>query len=102
MTDADRQPDPRFDAVHPNGSLMFRSSRGGYLHSVVLGEAAMDADADTLAAAIMLTANVSHLKAVMQVRQEIVDAGLTPSDGLASPLDLHDAETLLAGHRVQP
>ena len=62
----------------------------------------MDADADTLAAAIMLTANVSHLKAVMQVRQEIVDAGLTPSDGLASPLDLHDAETLLAGHRVQP
>jgi len=57
-------PDPRFDAVHPGGHLMFRSCREGYLHSVVLGEAAMDADAGWLARAILAAAEASHAKAV--------------------------------------
>ena len=38
-------PDPAFDAIHPSGQLMFRSSRGGCLHSVVLSDVAMTADA---------------------------------------------------------
>ena len=49
MTD----PDPEFDAAHPSGHLLFRSCRGGYLHSVVLSEAVTDArqpaDAQALA-----------------------------------------------------
>ena len=56
-------PDPRFDAVHPGGQVMFRSCREGYLHSVVLGEAAMDADARSLARAILAAAEASHAKA---------------------------------------
>ena len=73
-------PDPEFDAVHPSGHILFRSCRGGYLHSVDLAEAAMDTDAQTLARAILLTADVSYLKSLMQVRAEIVAAGHTPSD----------------------
>ncbi|HOW93194.1 MAG TPA: DUF2694 family protein, partial [Mycolicibacterium fallax] len=42
-------PDPAFDAAHPSGRVLFRSCRGGYLDSVILTEAALDADADTLA-----------------------------------------------------
>ncbi len=61
-------PDPAFDAVHPSGHLMFRSSRGGCLHSVVLSESALDADAASLATAVLLAADVSHLQAVMRPR----------------------------------
>jgi hypothetical protein len=43
------EPDPEFDAVHPSGHILFRSCRGGYLHSVTLAEAVMDTDAQTLA-----------------------------------------------------
>ncbi len=51
------EPDPEFDATHPpSGHILFRSCRGGYLHSVALAEPAMDADAQTLARAILLTA----------------------------------------------
>ena len=97
-SDPDVDPEPLFDTVHPRGAVMFRSCRGGYLHSVVLGESALDADADTLAAAILLTASVSHLKAVMQVRREIIDAGLDPSEQLGAPGDLEAAENALAQH----
>ena len=32
--------DPAFDAAHPSGHILFRSTRGGYLDSVILTEAA--------------------------------------------------------------
>ena len=60
------EPDPEFDAVHPSGHILFRSCRGGYLHSVALAEAAMDTDAESLAHAVLLAADVSYLKALMQ------------------------------------
>ncbi len=93
------EPDPEFDAVHPSGHLMFRSCRGGYLHGVVLSEAAMDADAGALADAVLRAAEVSHLKSVMQIRREIIDAGFTPTATLPTPADLDDAEAALRGHR---
>lgn len=100
------QPDPAFDTGHPSGHLLVRSCRGGYLHSVVLTEAALDADADSLAQAILLAADVSYLKAALQIRGEIVAGGHTPSAALPTPEDLDlAAETLLAHrmrHRVRP
>ena len=94
-------PDPAYDAVHPSGHLIFRSSRGGCLHSVLLSDSAMDADADSLARAVLLTADVSHLAAVMQVRQEIIDAGFSPSGGIPGPADLGRAESALLRHRLR-
>jgi hypothetical protein len=95
------EPDPAYDAVHPTGQLMFRSSRGGCLHSVLLSESAMDSDSDNLAQAVLLTAEVSHLAAVMQVRQEIIDSGFTPSAGIPGPSDLGRAEGVLRRHRLR-
>lgn len=95
-------PDPAFDAAHPSGHLVFRSCRGGYLHSVALADAAMDAQAATLADAVLLAAQVSHLKAVMCIRQEIVSAGFTPSAGLPGPDDLDRAEDALRQHALGP
>jgi hypothetical protein len=95
------EPDPAYDTVHPTGQLMFRSSRGGCLHSVLLSESAMDTDSDSLAQAVLLTAEVSHLAAVMQVRQEIIDAGFTPSAGIPGPSDLGRAEGALRQHRLR-
>lgn len=94
------EPDPEFDAVHPSGHLLFRSCRGGYLHSVVLSEAALDADVQALAEAVLRAAEVSHLKAVMQIRREILDAGFSPSAELPTPADLSSAESALADHRL--
>ncbi|KAA0101647.1 DUF2694 family protein [Mycolicibacterium sp. P1-5] len=96
------EPEPAFDATHPSGHVLFRSCRGGYLHSVVLAEPAMDAEAHTLAQAILLTADVSHLKALMQVRAEILAAGHTPSDEVAGSRDLKLATEALAQHRLRP
>lgn len=95
------EPDPQFDAVHPSAAVLFRSCRGGYLHSVVLAEAAAYTDAATLARAVLLTAEVSHLKAVMQIRQEIIDAGFTPSAEIPAPGDLDAAEAALRSHRLR-
>jgi len=94
-------PDPAFDAAHPSGHLVFRSCRGGYLHSVALADAAMDADAGVLAHAVLLAAQVSHLKAVMRIRQDIVAAGFTPSADLAEPADLDRAEAVLREHALR-
>lgn len=94
--------DPAFDTVHPSGQVLFRSARGGYLHSVVLDEAVMRTDADTLAKAVLLTAEVSHLKAVMQIRREITAAGFTPSAELACPADVERAQARLGDHRLRP
>ena len=96
------EPDPEFDAAHPSGHILFRSCRGGYLHSVALAEPAMDADAQTLARAILLTADVAYLKALMQVRAEIIAAGHTPSDDVAGRRDLELATEALAQHRLRP
>lgn len=93
--------DPEFDVAHPSGRLMFRSCRGGYLHSVVLSDAVLDADADALAEAVLLAADVSHLRAVMQIRRQITDAGFTPSEELATPADLRRAEAVLRDHRLR-
>jgi hypothetical protein len=94
------EPDPEFDALHPSGHVLFRSSRGGSLHSVVLSEAALDTDAQTLADAVLRAADVSHLKAVMQIRREIIDAGFSPSAELPGDADLSRAEAALADHRL--
>lgn len=96
------EPDPDFDAVHPSGHVLFRSCRGGYLHSVALAEAAMDADADTLARAVLLTADVSHLKALIQIRREIVATGHTPSAEIPTEHQLDVAVAALHRHRLQP
>lgn len=96
------EPDPEFDAAHPSGHILFRSCRGGYLHSVTLAEPAMDTDAQTLAQAILLTADVSYLKALMQVRAEILAAGHTPSDHVADGHDLELATEALRAHRLRP
>jgi hypothetical protein len=62
----------------------------------------MDAEAHTLAQAILLTADVSYLKALMQVRAEILAAGHTPSDEVAGSGDLTLATEALAQHRLRP
>lgn len=95
------EPDPAFDAVHPSGYLMFRSAHGGYLHSVALSEAVCGRDAASLADAVLLCADVSHLKAVMQIRGDITAAGFSPSPEMATPADLTRAEAALHSHRLE-
>ena len=97
MTDAD----PEFDTVHPSGAILFRSCRGGYAHGVVLNHGAMDTDAQTLAEGILLTADVSYLKALMEVRAEIVAAGFTPSAEVPHPHDLDAAIEKLLAHKLR-
>lgn len=70
------------------------------MHSVVLGEAAMRTDAQSLAQAIMLTADVSYLRALMEVRGEIVAAGHTPSGDVPTQDDLRVALGRLAEHEL--
>lgn len=94
------QPNPDFDAIHPSGHILFRSCRGGYLHSVVLTEAALDTDAGTLADAIVRTADVSYHQALMEVREEIIAAGHTPSPDVPGPADLVRAMERLRDHRL--
>ena len=95
------EPNPDFDATHPSGQVLFRSCRGGYLHSVALTEAAMDTDAERLAEAIRLTAEVSHLRALMEVRAEILAAGHTPSGAVPNGSDLADAVARLGAHQLR-
>jgi hypothetical protein len=96
MTEAD----PAFDTVHPSGHILVRSCRGGYMHSVTLSEAAMNTDAESLAQGIVLTADVSYLKAVMEVRGEIVAAGYTPSAEVPTEHDLDVAIEKLVAHQL--
>ncbi|MGB9305844.1 MAG: DUF2694 family protein [Mycobacterium sp.] len=97
MTDAN----PAFDTVHPSGHILVRSCRGGYMHSVTLSEAAMDTDAETLAKGILLTADVSWLKALLEVRGEIVAAGHTPSAAVPTAQALDAAIEKLLAHRLR-
>ncbi|MET0702843.1 MAG: DUF2694 family protein [Mycobacterium sp.] len=96
------EPNPAFDAVHPSGHVLFRSCRGGYLHSVALSEAAMTTEAETLAEAIRLTADVSYLKALMEVRGEILAAGHTPSAEVPTSSDFAAAVEALNDHQLAP
>jgi hypothetical protein len=50
---------------------------------------------------VLRAADVSHLKAVMQIRHEILDSGCSPSAELPTPADLSRAEAALAGHRLE-
>jgi Protein of unknown function (DUF2694) len=95
------EPNPDFDAMHPSGHVLIRSCRGGYLHSVALTEAAMDTDAAALAEAIRLTADVSHLMALMEVRAEILSAGHTPSAEVPTKADLEHAVARLREHPLR-
>ena len=96
MTEAD----PAFDTVHPSGHILVRSCRGGYMHSVTLTEAAMNTDAESLTEGILLTADVSYLKAVMEVRGKIVAAGYTPSAEVPTADDLDSAIERLVAHEL--
>jgi hypothetical protein len=97
MTDAD----PAFDTVHPSGHILVRSCRGGYMHSVALSDGAMETDAETLAQGILLTAEVSCLKALLDIRDEIVAAGHTPSAEVPTPQDLDAAIEKLLAHKLR-
>jgi hypothetical protein len=94
------QANPAFDTVHPSGHILFRSCRGGYMYGVTLTEAAMDTDAESLAQGILLTADVSYLKALMEVRDEIVAAGYTPSAEVPAAHDLDVAIEKLMEHEL--
>jgi Protein of unknown function (DUF2694) len=96
MTDAN----PAFDTVHPSGHILVRSCRGGYMHSVALSEEAMDTDAAALAQGILLTADVSWLKALLEIRDEIVAAGHAPSAEVPTPHDLNAAIEKLLAHKL--
>ena len=92
---------PAFDTVHPSGHILVRSCRGGYVHSLALGEGAMDTDAGTLAEGIVLTADVSCLKALLEVRGEIIASGHTPSAAVPTAADLDAAIEKLLAHRLR-
>lgn len=97
MTEAN----PAFDTYHPSGHILVRSCRGGSVHSVSLGAEALATDAQTLARAIVLTADVSYLKAALEIRGEIVAAGHTPSAAVPTAHDLDVAVEKLVAHRLQ-
>jgi hypothetical protein len=97
MTDAN----PAFDTVHPSGHILVRTCRGGYMHSVALSEEAMDTDAAALAQGILLTADVSWLKALLEIRDEIVAAGHIPSAEVPTPHDLNAAIEKLLAHKLR-
>ncbi|MGV0625112.1 DUF2694 family protein [Mycolicibacter minnesotensis] len=92
------EPNPAFDAVHPSGDVLFRSCRGGYLHSVVLTEAVMGTDVNRLAEAIVLAADVSFIKAALEIRGEIVTTGHAPSAAVPTNDDLRAATERLQAH----
>nr|CRL81743.1 hypothetical protein CPGR_04959 [Mycolicibacter nonchromogenicus] len=94
------EPNPAFDTIHPSGDVLFRSCHGGYLHSVVLTEAVMDTDAHRLAEAIVLAADVSFLKAALEIRSEIITTGHVPSAAVPTNDDLRVATERLLGHEL--
>ena len=94
------EPSPAFDTAHPSGDVLFRSCRGGYLHSVVLSEAAVEADVRRLAEAIVLAADVSFLKAALEIRGELVTTGHAPSAAVPTNEDLRLAIERLRDHQL--
>jgi len=71
------------------------------MEGVQLTENAMTVfgSAGALAEAILLTGRVSHLKALMQVREEILAANLQPNANVPTRDDLAAAETALRNHK---
>jgi len=61
----------------------------------------MDTDAEALAQGIVLTADVSCLKALLEVRGEIIAAGHTPSAEVPTPHDLDSAIEKLLAHQLR-
>lgn len=94
------EPNPAYDTAHPSGDVLFRSCRGGYLHSVALSETAMRADVSRLAEAIVLTAEVSFLKAALEIRADMVTTGHAPSAAVPTNDDLRVAAERLVEHRL--
>lgn len=88
-----------FDAIHPTGTILFRSLRGGIMQGCELQEDIHDhfPDAETFTEAVLLTARVSHLRALMEVRQELLDSHMQP-ERLATRDDLDAAEQALLNH----
>jgi hypothetical protein len=93
-------PNPEFDAVHPSRTILARSCRGGALHSIALSENVMETDADSLAEGILRTASVSHLRAIMETRGEIIDGGQVPTSDVPAPQDLDEAMIALRAHQL--
>ena len=71
------------------------------MHSVALSEEAMETDSETLAWGILLTADVSCLKALLEIRDEIIAAGHTPSAEVPTPRDLDAAIEKLLAHKLR-
>ena len=71
------------------------------MHSVALTEDAMAADAETLAQGILVTSEVSYLKALMEIRAEIVAAGFTPSAEIPTAEALRTAASRLRDHELR-
>jgi hypothetical protein len=71
------------------------------MHSVALSEEAMETVSETLARGILLTADVSCLKALLEIRDEIVAAGHTPSAEVPTPRDLDAAIEKLLAHKLR-
>ncbi|SOJ58133.1 hypothetical protein MSIMFB_05613 [Mycobacterium simulans] len=61
----------------------------------------METDAESLAEGILRTADVSCLKALLEVRDEIVAAGHTPSAQVPTVDDLEAAIEKLLAHRLR-
>lgn len=90
-----------FDAVHPSGCILFRSGRGGFMQGIQLTADTMNVftNPNALAEAILLTGRVSHLKALLEIREETLAAGLRPTAAVPTYDDLAEAESALRNHR---
>lgn len=89
-----------FDALHPSGTILFRSTRGGIMQGIQLTEdaATVFPTSAALAEAILLTGRVSHIKALLPIRDEHLAAGIQPSSNMPTRDDLAAAETKLRHH----
>lgn len=88
-----------FDAIHPTGTILFRSGRGGMMQGCELQEDVHEhfPDAETFSEGLLLTARVSHLRSIMEVRAELLADGIQP-ERVATREDLEAAELALRNH----
>lgn len=54
---------------------------------------------NTLAEAVLLTGRVSHLKALLEIREETLAASMRPTAAVPTYDDLAEAEEALRNHR---
>lgn len=90
----------QFDALHPTGTILFRSTRGGILQGTQFADNLFDVfdSAEQIAEAILLTGDVSHLEAIMEVRAELIAGGTPPTAAVPTPDDLYEAKEALRNH----